>query len=187
MALVAAAIIDGLIFSGREAGKKRLRPAWWLDLHRGLGGYALIFTGLHVLTAFGSDIGVGLSQMFVPNGSSSDTTAFTLGVLAMYGIAISVFTTWPKRFLPRKIWHVVHLVAIPVAIMTGIHAYLLGTDAHTSWYTVTTLALVGVVMYPVGLRLTGLYRRRHAGRLDQPADGAFPPELPAPVRAGRSS
>ena len=54
MALVAAAIIDGLIFSGREAGKKRLRPAWWLDLHRGLGGYALIFTALHVLTAFGS-------------------------------------------------------------------------------------------------------------------------------------
>ncbi|HEY3723595.1 MAG TPA: ferric reductase-like transmembrane domain-containing protein [Acidimicrobiia bacterium] len=160
MVLIIAAIADGLIFSGRAAGKKHLRPAWWLDLHRGLGGYALIFTGLHVLTAFGSDIGVGLEQIFVPGAASSDTTAFTLGVVAMYGMLIAVFTTWPKRLLPRKMWHIVHLVAVPVAILTGLHAYLLGTDAHASWYTVLTLVLVAVVMYPVGLRLSGIYRRR---------------------------
>jgi methionine sulfoxide reductase heme-binding subunit len=190
MALIAAAIVDGLIFSGREAGKKRLRPAWWLDLHRGLGGYALIFTGLHVLTAFGSDIGVGLEQIFLPNASASDTTAFTLGVLAMYGMVISVFTTWPRRLLQRRIWHVVHLVAIPVAVLTGVHAYLLGTDAHSSWYTVVTLALVAVVMYPVGLRLTGIYRRR-ADRLDEIARTTLAPEAPRPlspsIRSGPSS
>jgi methionine sulfoxide reductase heme-binding subunit len=177
MVLVVAAIADGLVFSGREAGKKRLRPAWWLDLHRGLGGYALIFTGLHVLTAFGADIGVGLEQIFVPNASVSDTTGYTLGVLAMYGMVISVFTTWPRRLLPRKAWHVVHLVAIPVAIMTGIHAYLLGTDAQASWYTVSTLALVAVVMYPVGLRLTGAYRRRRAARTRSPG------RVPAPAQS----
>jgi sulfoxide reductase heme-binding subunit YedZ len=161
LVLIIAAIGDGLVFSGREAGRKRLRPAWWLDLHRGLGGYALIFTGLHVLTAFGSDIGVGIAQIFVPNASATSTTAFTLGVLAMYGMLVSVFTTWPKRLLPRKAWHAVHLVAFPVAIMTGVHAYLLGTDARAPWYTELTLVLVAVVMYPVGLRLTGMYRRRH--------------------------
>jgi DMSO/TMAO reductase YedYZ heme-binding membrane subunit len=169
-----------------------------------LGGYALIFTGLHVLTAFGSDIGVGLEQIFVPNASASDTTAFTLGVLAMYGMVIGVFTTWPRRLLPRKVWHVVHLVAIPVAVMTGIHAYLMGTDARASWYTVLTLVLVAVVMYPVGLRLTGLYRRRHDGasapiearprarelpdRQRMPSSGSRPPrERPSPVRSGRTS
>jgi sulfoxide reductase heme-binding subunit YedZ len=162
LVLIVAAIADGLVFSGREAGRKRLRPAWWLDLHRGLGGYALIFTGLHVLTAFGSDIGVGIAQIFVPNASSTSTTAFTLGVLAMYGMLVSVFTTWPKRLLPRSVWHVVHLLAFPVAVMTGVHAYLLGTDARASWYTMLTLVLVAVVMYPVGLRLTGSYRRRRA-------------------------
>ena len=40
LVLILAAIADGLIFSGREGGR-RLRPAWWMDLHRGLGGYAL--------------------------------------------------------------------------------------------------------------------------------------------------
>ena len=71
----------------------------------------------------------GLEQIFLPNTAPVDTTAFTLGVVAMYGMAIAVFTTWPKRLLPRKLWHAVHLVAVPVAILTGIHAYLLGTDA----------------------------------------------------------
>ena len=116
----------------------------------------------HVDKAFGSDIGVGTAQIFVPNASTTSTTAFTLGVLAMYGMVVSVFTTWPKRLLPRSAWHVVHLVAFPVAVMTGIHAYLLGTDTHTSWYTMLTLALVAIVMYPVGLRVSGLYRRSHA-------------------------
>jgi DMSO/TMAO reductase YedYZ heme-binding membrane subunit len=178
MVLIIAAIADGLIFSGRAAGRKHLRPAWWLDLHRGLGGYALIFTGLHVLTAFGADIGVGIEQIFVPNTAGFDPTAFTLGVVAMYLMAIAVFTTWPRRLLPRKLWHVVHLLAIPVAVLTGIHAYLLGTDAKASWYTVLTLALVAVVMYPVGLRLSGIYQRRQKA--------ALPPETPvrATVRTG---
>jgi DMSO/TMAO reductase YedYZ heme-binding membrane subunit len=161
MVLIVAAIVDGLIFSGREAGRQRLRPAWWLDLHRGLGGYALIFTGLHIVTAFGADIGVGLAQIFLPNASSSNTTAFTLGVLAMYGMLVLVFTTWPRQLRSRKVWHAVHLLSIPVAILTGVHAYLLGTDARAQWYTGLTLVLVAIVMYPVGLRLTGIYRRRH--------------------------
>ncbi len=160
MVLIAAAIVDGLVFSGREAGKTRLRAAWWLDFHRGLGGYALIFTGLHIVTAFGADIGVGLAQIFLPNASSSQTTAFTFGVLAMYGMLVVVLTTWPRQLSSRKLWHAVHLLAIPVAILTGVHAYLLGTDARAQWYMALTLVLVAVVMYPVGLRLTGIYRRR---------------------------
>jgi DMSO/TMAO reductase YedYZ heme-binding membrane subunit len=177
MVLIVAAIADGLVFSGREAGKKRLRPAWWLDLHRGLGGYALIFTGLHVLTAFGSNIGVGIAQIFVPNASTTSTTAFTLGVLAMYGMLVSVFTTWPRRLLPRKAWHVVHLVAFPVAIMTGVHAYLLGTDARAPWYTMLTLALVAAVTYPVGLRLTGSYRRHRGHGHARPMEPSMGHEL----------
>ena len=41
--LIAAAVISGFLFSGRETGTRR-RPNWWLDLHNMLGGLALIFT-----------------------------------------------------------------------------------------------------------------------------------------------
>jgi len=162
MVLIILAVADGLIFSGREGGR-RLRPAWWMDLHRGLGGYALIFTGLHLATAYGAGIGVSLAQIFIPNASSVSTTAYTLGVVAFYAMVVTVFSSWPKRRLPRKLWHLVHLLSIPAAVAVAIHGWQLGTDATSPWYMALTASLTALVMYPVGLRLSGIWRRRRDG------------------------
>lgn len=184
--LMVAAVADGLIFSGRETGR-RLRPAWWMDLHRGLGGYALAFTGLHLVTAFGADLGVGLAELFVPGAAEYSTTAYTFGVLALYGMAITVFSSWPKRRLRRRAWHLVHLLSLPAVVLAGVHAYQLGTDAQAGWYTALTLAAVAIVTYPVGLRLSGLARRRRAAAA-APAGAvpavaaASPPTTPVPER-----
>jgi DMSO/TMAO reductase YedYZ heme-binding membrane subunit len=159
LALMLAAVADGLIFSGREG--RRPRPAWWLDMHRGLGGYALAFTGLHLVTAFAaSDLGVGLAQIFVPGAAPFSTAAFTWGVLSLYGLLVTVFSTWPRRLLRRGAWHAIHLLSIPAAVAAAIHAYQLGTDARTPAYTVLFLGFVGLAMYPMGLRLSGIARRR---------------------------
>ena len=174
MVLIAAAIIDGLIFSGREGGR-RLRPAWWLDLHRGLGGYALIFTGFHLLTAYGAGLSYRLVDLFVPGVSKQSTLAVTLGVLAFYAMAITVFTTWPKRLFRRSIWHVLHLLSLPAAMAVAVHGWQMGTDATTGWYIVLMVVLTGLVMYPVGLRLSGIFRRRRDGNTP-----ASPSPRPAP-------
>lgn len=162
LALILAAVADGLIFSGREGGR-RLRPAWWMDLHRGLGGYALIFTGLHLVTAFGANIGVSLATIFVPGAASYSKTAYTWGVLAFYGIAVTVLTTWPKRRLRRKIWHAVHVLSVPAAVLAAVHAYQLGTDAKTPVYLSFLAIAAGLTMYPLVLRLSGVARRRLHG------------------------
>ena len=63
----------GLLFSARETGT-RLRPAWWLDLHKGLGGLALVFTVVHLVTAFAdSDLGVDLATVLVPGAAEGET------------------------------------------------------------------------------------------------------------------
>ncbi len=161
MVLSVAAVADGLIFSGRETGR-RLRPAWWLDLHRGLGGYALIFTGLHLATAFGADLGIGLAEIFVPGAADWSTGAFTWGVVAFYGIAVTVFTTWPKRLLRRKAWHLLHLLSIPAAIAALVHGYQLGSDARTPWFLGLLVLSTAAMTYPIVLRITGITRRRLA-------------------------
>lgn len=161
--LIVAAVADGLVFSGREGGR-RLRPNWWMDLHRGLGGYALAFTGLHLVTAYGADIGAGLAEMFVPGASATATTGFTLGVLALYGLLLTVFTSWPSRLFRRKVWHALHLLSIPTLVAVGLHGWQLGTDAQAPWYVALTLLLVFAVLYPTGLRVSGIARRRLAGR-----------------------
>ena len=47
-ALLAASVLWGLALTTRVAGRLT-RAAWLLDLHRFLGGAALVFTGIHVV------------------------------------------------------------------------------------------------------------------------------------------
>jgi DMSO/TMAO reductase YedYZ heme-binding membrane subunit len=162
MVLIAAAVADGLLFSGRATPRRR-RPAWWMDLHRGLGGYALVFTGLHLVTAYGADLGVGLAEVFVPGAAEASTTAYTLGALAFYGLLVTVLSSWPKRRLRRRSWHLLHVLSVPAGIAAGVHAYQLGTDALTGWYLALTLLMTFGVSYPLALRLIGVVRRRSDG------------------------
>ncbi len=158
--LMLAAVAWGFAFSARETGK-RLRPAWWLDLHNGLGGFALIFTGIHLLTAFlASDLGVGLKDVAVPGGSDQQTGAFTWGVLAFYGLAVAVFTSWPRKRFKRRTWRLVHLLSVPATVAACVHGYQLGTDAATPAFKAGLVILVGATVYPAGMRLTGLLARR---------------------------
>lgn len=136
-----------------------------MDLHRGLGGHALIFTGLHLVTAFGADTGAGLAQVFIPGAAKVSTNAYTLGVLAFYAIAVTVLTSWPRKRLGRKLWHPVHLLSTPAAVAAIAHAYQLGSDARKPWYLAFSVLAAGITMYPLGLRLTGL-RKKHAADRD---------------------
>lgn len=179
MGLIVAAVADGLIFSGKEGGR-RLRPAWWMDLHRGLGGYALAFTGFHLLTSYGAGLGVTLAQVFVPGAAKESAPAFTLGVLALYAMVITVFSSWPKRLLGRGLWHAVHLLSIPAVVLVAIHGIQIGTDATAPWYLGLTAALTALVTYPLFLRLSGISRRRRDRATPAPTP---PPSAPRPTDA----
>src|SRR3954471_22920371 len=90
--LAVAALVMGLFFSARNTGR-RLRPAWWLDLHNWLGGLTLVFTIVHVVAIFAdSDAGIGVAQVFIPGTASTSSWAVTWGVLAMYVFAIVTLT-----------------------------------------------------------------------------------------------
>ncbi|RMH81966.1 MAG: ferredoxin-NADPH reductase, partial [Actinomyces sp.] len=45
--LITASVMWGLTLSTRVLGKKAT-PAWLLDLHRYLGGMAVVMTGIHL-------------------------------------------------------------------------------------------------------------------------------------------
>jgi len=162
--LMVAALANGLLFSGRETGKW-LRPAWWLDLHNGLGGYALIFTGVHLITAYAdSDLAVTISSVVLPGTAARDTVAFTWGVLALYGLAVTVLTSWPRKLASRRTWHLLHLLSVPATVFAGIHAYQLGSDGKTPLVKGVLIVSVAVAAYTIALRISGVVRsRRVAG------------------------
>ena len=154
--LMLASLVWGFLFSARETGT-RLRPAWWLDLHKGLGGLAVIFTVLHLVTAFAdSDLSVSLATVLVPGAANRATAAFTWGVLAFYGLAVAVFTSWPRMLFRRRTWRAVHLLSVPATALACVHAYQLGSDAHTVAFRVLMPLAAGCAVYPLGVRLWSL-------------------------------
>ena len=155
-ALMLASLAWGFLFSARETGT-RLRPAWWLDLHKGLGGLAVIFTVLHLVTAFAdTDLGVSLATVLIPGAANSATAAFTWGVLAFYGLVIAVFTSWPKMLFRRRTWRAVHLLSVPATALACVHAYQLGSDAHSTAFRVLMPLAVGGAVYPLVVRVWSL-------------------------------
>ncbi len=162
MVLMVASLCWGLFFSARETGK-RLRPAWWLDLHNWLGGLALVFTGVHMFAAFAdSNLALGLRDVLLPGAGKRQSGALNWGVVAFYGLAVVVFTSWPKKLFKRPVWRAVHLFSVPATVFACVHAYRMGSDASTFWFKALLVLVAGAAAYPLVIRVAGVV----LGRLD---------------------
>lgn len=158
--LAVAALVWGLLFSSRNTGNRR-RPNWWLALHNWLGGLTLTFIGIHMLVSFlDTDAGLRLIDLVAPSGEIGWDIGW--GVIATWLFAIVVLpsTARIRRRLPRKAWHVVHLLAMPAIVLTAVHAYQSGSDASSITFTRTLSLLVGIAVYPLFIRLATLGSRR---------------------------
>ncbi len=159
--LMVSALLWGFLFSARATGR-RLRPAWWLDLHNWLGGASLAFTGVHIAVAFlQSDSGIGLVEIFVP-GTANPAWPITWGVVATYLLALTVFTTWPKRLANRRLWRLIHLTSVAATALALLHGYQSGSDSGRVVFQWGLAVLGGVSVYGLGLRVFGLVERRRA-------------------------
>lgn len=160
--LAVAALVWGFFFSARNTGSRR--PAnWWLGLHNYLGGLTLAFIGLHmVLSVMDSQTGLRLIDLFVP--SSAVGWAIGWGVVAFWMFVLVVVPSMARirRHLPRKAWHLVHLISVPATVLTAMHAYQAGSDSLSLSFTRGMALLVGISIYPISIRLIGLAQRRRA-------------------------
>jgi methionine sulfoxide reductase heme-binding subunit len=160
--LAVASLVWGLFFSARNTGT-RLRPNWWLALHNYLGGLTLVFIGLHMLVSFlDTQAGLSLLDLFIPSGDVGWSIGW--GVLSFWLFAIVVLPSIGRvrRRLPRKAWHVVHLLSIPAVVLTGVHAYQSGSDSASNYFIRGLAILIGIAVYPITIRLLGIAQRRRA-------------------------
>jgi hypothetical protein len=77
---------------------KRPRPNWTLDLHRFLGGLALVFTAVHVLAIIAdSYVSFGLTQVLVPLTSTWHPVAVAWGIEGLYLLAAVEVTSLLRK------------------------------------------------------------------------------------------
>lgn len=158
--LAVASLVWGLFFSARNTGSK-LKPNWWLALHNYLGGLTFFFIAFHMLVSFlDTDAGLRFIDLLIPSGDVGWPIGW--GVVAFWLFAIVVLPSIARvrRRLPRKAWHVVHLLSIPAVVLTAVHAYQAGSDTLTTYFTRGLALLIGIAVYPVTIRLSGLAQRR---------------------------
>ncbi len=138
-------------------------PAWWLDLHNYLGGLALVFVVVHIVTAvLDPSSGVGVIAALIPMTANGATWAVTWGVVGTYTFAAAVLTSWPTRRFSRRTWRIIHLSSLVGFVLALVHGYQLGSDASTTAYWLGFLAVAAVASYAAGLRVLAVVSHRWA-------------------------
>jgi hypothetical protein len=194
-ALLTLSVCWGLLLSTRLLSR-RVSPAWLLDLHRHLGGLAVVFTGIHLVGLVADNyVTFGWTELFIPMASSWKPGAVAFGVVSFYLLLAIEFTSLAMRRLPRSLWRWVHRSSFVLFGFATYHGLVAGTDAGNAWYRIATWTSIGVVV-TLTLVLVMMARRART-RLaslppmvvrtlaaDVPDNASSPPvieTLPAPV------
>lgn len=146
-ALLALSVIWGLLLSTRLLGG-RPTPAWLTDLHRFLGGLALVFTAVHVAGLVAdSYLHFGWAEIFVPFASAWRPLPVAAGVLAMYLLVAVEVTSLMMRRIPRRSWKRVHQSSFVLFLLATLHGAFAGTDATSLVYRWFSVALIVAVIF----------------------------------------
>lgn len=184
-ALLAASMALGILLSSKLLGK-RVRPNWQLDLHRGLSGLAVAFTGVHVLGAIADNwVHFGWTEVLVPFTSSWRPLAVAWGVVTMYLLVAVEVTSLLRKRLSKRAWKAVHLSSYGLFLTATAHGISAGTDMGSTIgiaiAALVTAALAGLTAARV---VEELDRKAHpAPARTSAARGALrtSPTAPAPV------
>lgn len=140
---------------------RRPAPRWLLDLHRFLGGLAVVFVGLHLVGLVAdSYTHFGPTDLLVPFASSWRPAAVALGVVAFYLLAAVEVTSLLMRRLPRRWWRAVHMSSFATFVLTTLHAITAGTDIRNSALILAINAGVATVLFLTLVRFLAPARAR---------------------------
>lgn len=154
-ALMGLGVLWGLALSTKVM-RGRARPNWILDLHRFLGGLALLFTGVHVAAIMAdSYVHFGLTEVLVPFTGSWHPVAVAWGIIGAYFLVAVEITSLLRRRLSKRMWRATHFLSFPLFALTTIHALSAGTDAGNVFWRGSVAAVVVAVTVLTFIRVQG--------------------------------
>jgi DMSO/TMAO reductase YedYZ heme-binding membrane subunit len=171
-ALLALSVMWGLLLSTRALGRKP-SPPWLLDLHRFLGGLAVVFTGLHIAGLVAdSYVHFGVADVLVPMASGWKPGPVALGVVALWLLLAVEVSSLMMRRLPRAVWRRIHMASFALFVVAGLHGSLAGTDAANAVYRDVSVALILATLLLTLVRIIVPRRARRARSARSPGQPA---------------
>lgn len=132
------------------------RPAWLLDLHRYLGVLSIVTTGAHMATLVGDNWEhYGWSELFIPftKLEYSNSAAIAWGVFAFYLMVIIQLSSWVMKWLPRKLWHGIHLLSYVLFVMVTIHGFMAGSDSTNIVFFTVAVGAIAILLFALIARI----------------------------------
>jgi predicted ferric reductase len=143
--LLAASVVWGLALSTRVLAE-RVRANWLLDLHRFVGGVAVVFTAIHVgAVVADSYVDFSLVNVLVPFTGKWHPLAMAWGVVGFYLLAAVEITSLLRRRLSKRVWRATHYLSFPLYLVATVHLLTAGTDATNPALFWTVLLGTGLV------------------------------------------
>jgi len=175
-ALMTLSVVWGVLLSTRLL-RRVDNPAWLQDLHRYLGGLAVVMVLVHMVTLMLDGwLHLSPAELLIPMASDYRPFAVALGILAFYLLVAVQVTSMVMHRLPRRFWKGLHFSIYGVVILVAFHAGLAGTDAGSLGYVILASSIIGLTVLATIARLIVSGRTRAAAT----AEVWVPPRDTAP-------
>lgn len=159
LVLLVASLVWGILLTTRVL-RPHDRPGWLLDLHRWLGGTAVVMVLLHMLGLWlDGYIDYDIAELLVPGASPWKPLAVAVGIVSFYVLVAIELTSLAKRRLPPAVWHTIHLLSYLLVWGATVHAGTAGTDTSNRVYQGLALALTTFAVAATVTRLLAPARR----------------------------
>lgn len=172
---LAVTVMWGIVRSLVRVSHVRSRWAIWLldEVHPFLELLPAAFVALHSLSlVFDPLIPFSLLNLLLPLGEPYRPVAVALGVLALYGLAIVLLSSWLRRYISHARWRALHYTSFAVFALVTLHGLLAGSDAGQPWMRMVYLAGSGVVAALVVARILWPRDEQPAGMVAARSAGA---------------
>lgn len=153
MVLLVLSVVWGVLLATR-ALKPHDRPAWLLDLHKWLGGMALVMTALHLLGLVLDDwIHFGVADLLVPGATDFKPLAVGIGIVSMYVMIAVQVSSYMRRRLSARVWRGIHVMSYGLVWGATLHAGMAGTDTTNRVYQGLAIVLTMIAVAATIVRI----------------------------------
>lgn len=153
----------GILVSTRVGGR-RIGRFEINELHRSVSMTTMIFVAIHVVTTvIDTYVPIGWISSVVPYTSAYKTLPVAVGAVA-FDLMLAVWlSSLVKERLHFATWRAVHWGAYLAFVSSAVHAYTVGTDAHSHWCLYTLYGCLGLMTVALTWRIVARPQRA-AGR-----------------------
>ena len=145
--LLTVAVLWGVLLSTRVL-RKIDNPSWLQDLHRYLGGTALVMVVLHMVSlVLDGYAHFSIEELLVPFAIEPRFAGLpiALGIVAFYILVAVQASSYLKNRIPQKVWKGIHYASYAALVGVSFHAgFSSSKDVSQFWYQSLAIVLVAL-------------------------------------------